>query len=54
MAEKATGAKEPRNQPSDLDGSGYSSDSYKPGYPLDKSLSGASEEDLKRGFKKGG
>ena len=54
MADKATGAKEPRNQPSDLDGSGYSSDSYRPGYPLDKSLPGVSEDDLKRGFKKGG
>ncbi len=54
MDKKATGAKEPRNQPSDLDGSGYSSDSYRPGYPLDKSLSGVSEDDLKRGFKKGG
>ena len=51
---KDTGAKEPRNLPSDLDGSGYSADSYRPGYPIDKSLPGTSEEDLKRGFKKGG
>lgn len=40
-----------RNRPSDLDGEGYSSKSYKPGYPLDKSLKGCGEDDLKRGFK---
>ena len=39
-----------RNKPGDLDGEGYSDASYKPGYPLDKSLKEASETDLKRGF----
>lgn len=52
--EKATGAKEARNKPSDLDGEGYSSDSYSPGYSLNTSLQGCSTEDLKRGFKKHG
>ena len=52
--EKATGAKEARNKPGDLDGDGYSSASYSPGYGLDKSLQGCSTEDLKRGFKKSG
>jgi len=41
-----------RNKPSDLDGPGYSDESYRPGYPLKTSLKDASEEDLKRGFKK--
>ena len=54
MAGKATGAKEPRNQPSDLDGYGYSDHSYRPGYSLETSLQGCTEDDLKRGFKKGG
>ncbi len=49
---KASGAKEARNKPSDLDGAGFSSKSYRPGYSLDKSLQGCSEDDLKRGFKK--
>lgn len=43
-----------RNKPSDLDGPGFSDASYRPGYSTDKSLQEASEEDLKRGFKKGG
>ena len=43
-----------RNKPSDLDGPGYSDASYRPGYPLEKSLKGSSENDLKSGFKKGG
>lgn len=43
-----------RNRPSDLDGQGFSDASYRPGYPLDTSLKEASEEDLKRGFQKGG
>ena len=43
-----------RNRPSDLDGPGYVNKSYKPGYPIDKSLPETSEDDLKRGFKKGG
>ena len=43
-----------RNRPSDLDGEGYTSKSFKPGYPIDKSLQECSEDDLKRGFKKGG
>ncbi len=50
--EKATGANEARNKPSDLDGAGYSSKSYRPGYEVE--LKHCSEEDLKRGFKKGG
>lgn len=41
-----------RSTPSDLDGEGYSKASYKPGYPLDKSLQESSESDMKRGFKK--
>jgi|ETNvirenome_6_85_1030632.scaffolds.fasta_scaffold01134_11 hypothetical protein len=41
-----------RNKPSDLDGAGYSSVSYRPDYSLKKSLQGCSEEDLKTGFKK--
>lgn len=41
-----------RNKPSDLDGDGYSSASYRPGYSIDKSLKEASEKDLKRGFQK--
>ena len=45
--------KSARNHPSDLEGAGYSDASYRPGYPLDKSLPGCSEEDLKTGFKKG-
>ncbi len=45
--------KQARNKPSDLDGPGYSDKSYRPGYPLDKSLKGTSENDLKAGFKKG-
>ncbi len=51
-ASKATGAKGERNKPSDMDGPNTSSDSYRPGYSLDKSLQGCSEQDLKRGFKK--
>lgn len=51
--EKASGAKEARNKPSDLDGPGFSLKSYRPGYSLEKSLQGCSEDDLKRGFKKG-
>lgn len=43
-----------RNKPSDLDGAGYSDASYRPGYPIDKSLQETSEKDLKTGFKKGG
>ncbi len=54
MAYQDTGAKEPRNQPSDLDGSGYSSDSYEPGYSTQNSHKGCTEADVKRGFKKGG
>ena len=50
---KTTGAKEARNEPKDLEGAGYSSASYSPGYPIDKSLKEASTEDLKRGFQKG-
>lgn len=50
---RATGAKESRNSPSDLDGAGFSDASYRPGYPLDRSLQESSESDLKRGFKKG-
>lgn len=42
-----------RDKPSDLDGKGYSKDPYRPGYSLEKSLQGCSEEDLKRGYKKG-
>ncbi len=42
------------NKPSDLDGQGYSDDSYNPGYSLDKALQECDETDLKRGFKKGG
>ena len=49
----ATGAKESRNKPSDLDGAGFSSASYRPGYSIDRSLQECSEDDLKRGFKKG-
>lgn len=45
---------ETRNKPSDLDGPGFSDKSYRPGYSTDKSLQEASEEDLKRGFQKGG
>ncbi len=44
---------ETRNRPSDLDGSGYSSKSYRPGYSTEKSLQECDETDLKRGFKKG-
>lgn len=40
--------------PSDLDGTGYSDKSYRPGYGLEKSLPERSEDDLKRGFKEGG
>ena len=43
-----------RNKPSDMGGSGYSDASYRPGYDLGKSLKEASEDDLKRGFQKGG
>ena len=43
-----------RNRPSDLDGPGYSDASYRPGYPTERSLPERSEDDLKRGFKKGG
>lgn len=50
---RATGAKESRNNPSDMDGPGFSSASYRPGYPIDRSLQECSETDLKRGFKKG-
>ena len=50
----ATGAKEARNKPSDLEGEGYSNASTRPGYPIDKSLQECSEDDLKTGFKKGG
>ena len=49
----ATGAKQSRNKPSDLDGAGYSDASFRPGYSLDSSLKGCSEDDLKTGFKKG-
>lgn len=49
---QATGAKEGRNKPSDLDGAGYSNASTSPGYPIDKSLKEASLKDLKRGFQK--
>ena len=49
---RATGAKEARNKPSDLDGAGYSKASYRPGYSLDTSLQECSEDDLKTGFKK--
>ena len=49
---RASGAKGERNRPSDLDGKGFSTKSYRPGYSLDKSLQGCSETDLKRGFKK--
>jgi len=34
-------------------GEGYSQAPTKPGYPIDKSLKGSSEKDLKRGYKKG-
>ena len=50
---RATGAKETRNKPSDLDGEGFSDASYRPGYSLDKSLQGCSVDELKTGFKKG-
>jgi len=53
MAEKNSGPQD-RNRPSDLDGAGYSDATYRPGYSLEKSLGDCSEEDLKRGFKKGG
>ena len=43
-----------RNRPSDLDGPGYSDKSYRPGYPIDKSLKETGEDDLKRGYKPGG
>ena len=43
---------EGRNNPSDLDGQGYSSKSYRPGYPIGRSLQEASETDLKRGYQK--
>ena len=42
-----------RNKPSDLGGTGYSDASYRPGYPIDKSLKDCSESDFKTGFKKG-
>lgn len=42
------------NKPQDLEGSGYSDASYRPGYSIDKSLKETSESDLKRGFKTGG
>ena len=42
------------NKPSDMEGKGYSSKSYRPGYGIDKSLKETSEADLKRGFKPGG
>lgn len=45
---------ETRNNPSDLDGKGFSDASYRPGYGLDKSLQETNETDLKRGFKEGG
>ena len=48
---RATGAKESRNNPSDLDGAGFSKASYRPGYSLDRSLQECDETDLKRGFK---
>lgn len=54
MADKATGAKEARDRPSDMDGQGYSDASYRPGYSTDRSLPGVSETDLKRGYKEGG
>lgn len=46
--------KNARNKPSDLDGPGFSNKSYRPGYDLGESLCDRTEEDLKRGFKKGG
>ncbi len=54
MPARATGDTQSRNDPSDLDGFGYSKASYRPGYPIDRSLADFSETDLKRGFKKGG
>lgn len=51
MADKAKNSE--RDRPSDLDGKGFSSKSYRPGYDLDKSLKEASETDLKRGYQKG-
>ena len=45
--------KNAREKPSDLDGPGYTDKSYRPGYPIDKSLQDKSEDDLKRGFSKG-
>lgn len=42
------------NDPSDLDGKGYSDESYNPGYPIDKSTPDVSLDDVKRGFKEGG
>ena len=54
MAKNVTGAKEPRNNPSDLDGPGYSAASYRPGNSHQASRKGTSEDDVKRGFKKGG
>lgn len=54
MTDKTTGAKEPRDRPSDLDGQGYSDESYRPGYPTKGSLGEASETDLKRGYTEGG
>ena len=53
MKKGVTGAKEPRNKPSDLDGAGYSDKSYRPGYSHQASRKGTSEDDVKRGFTKG-
>jgi len=44
---------ENRDSPSDLDGKGFSDASYRPGYSVDKSIPGCSENDLKTGYKKG-
>lgn len=51
MAEKMNESE--RDKPSDLDETGFSKDSYRPGYDLDTSLQEASETDLKRGYQKG-
>ena len=41
-------------EPSDLDGPGYSDKSYRPGYPISEKTKDVSEDDVKRGFTKGG
>lgn len=51
MADKRNSSE--RDRPSDMDGEGFSSKSYRPGYDLDKSLKEADETDLKRGYQKG-